>query len=379
MESLPMEIKSTILARLPVKDVTRFKLVNKPWYAFISSLYFAQIHLNNNNSLHYHDDRIIIFINKDDGCLNFTDVEDYCTSLNPKKINFNYSLYKFKSIIGSCNGLVLCTCFVNDYEGLNLVLVNPTTLQHKLISKIEPYEYSSNNSCYGIGYDHNNNDYKIVKIMPRKSENGEKFYQVAVYSLNCDTWKFIDQDCLCDGEFSNQFGALINKHILHWAFYRPQSRVILSFDVCTEQWSEMPLPHGNKYIHIPRMPKAHLRGVDGRLCLVNHELNYEVFMMEKYGVEDSWVNFCHGYKFPLLYSKSGDEILLWSMPCRSYWLSSANKADDLLVVKYPDGSFWSRQKIIREVEIDNTLFTSCDGAPSVCIRSLVQLPLDKND
>lgn len=359
MESLPSETISNILARLSVKDVTRFKLVNKPWHALISSNHFAHLHFNRNNLLHHRDDdRIIIFIGEDDGCLYFINVEDLRTSLNPKKINFNYSLYKFKYIVGSCNGLVLCMCYVEGYEGLNLVLVNPSTLQHKLISKSGLLGSSDDSSCYGVGYDANTDDYKVVRIVPMKSENGKNFHQVAIYSLNSNTWKFINQNCLSSGKFSNRFGVLINKNsTLHWAFYSLYSRVIKSFDVCTEQWSEVSLPKDLiMYVNIPLWPKAHLRSVDGRLCLSTEGgAVYRVFLMETYGVQDSWVNLIDDYMIPMLYSKSSDEFLIFGMPGYFFWFSPTHKGR-------------------RRVVMDNN-FDSYDAAPCVYFRSLVQIPL----
>lgn len=156
---------------------------------------------------------------------------------------------------------------------------------------------------------------------------------------------------------------LINKHILHWLFCGPNGGVIKSFDVCTEQWNEMPLPRD--IIH-HQITTANLSSFEGRLCLSTYGVVYHVYLMEKYGVIDSWVKVIIGSNigryglYPVICSKSGEEILVWSMRNKYFWFN--NKS--------------TKNVFIKQDEMYDE-WPYANQKPRVCIRSLVQLPLSE--
>ncbi|XP_058202743.1 F-box/kelch-repeat protein At3g06240-like [Rhododendron vialii] len=176
--TLPMEIITVILSRLPFKSLSQFKCVSPSWKTLISSSHFAQIRLNRTKA--------ILFTSSFD--LYSVDFSD--ESPTPEKLDhppFNHM--SGSGSVSSCNGLIL----VSDKGYVNFLL-NPSTGEWKHLPS--PFrQYSSMDGFYppGLGYVSSTDDYKVA--MPFFKEGREPNHVavtiVAVYSLKNDAWRTI--------------------------------------------------------------------------------------------------------------------------------------------------------------------------------------------
>ncbi|CAN6814342.1 unnamed protein product [Brassica oleracea] len=188
---LPPEIIREILIRLPIKSIGRSRCVSKLFRSLSSDPGFAKSQL------------------------------DLMTAHR-------------KLIVSSHNDVVL--------------LYNPTTRESKLLpaeSTETVKRYREKFISYGFRFDHLTNDYKVVKLV---ADSNNLLY-ACVYSLKSDSWRWIrdlsyqhiDRFCF------NCFPPGLNLNgVIHWVFTLQQGsrkrKVILAFDIITEEFGEMPYP-----------------------------------------------------------------------------------------------------------------------------------------
>ena len=160
---LPYNIVLSILKRLPVKSVIRFKCVSKTLDSSITSPDFIYTHLNQNNNNYNKDDdhhRYLIHMPVPLPCTN----KSVCTvafdRIYDKVSEFQISkdiCFKGVQIVGLCNGLL---CLVDNDN--HIYLWNPSIKKFKNLPV----------TCLGMlinvtlrfAYHSENNDYKVVRI-----------------------------------------------------------------------------------------------------------------------------------------------------------------------------------------------------------------------
>ncbi|KAF8093289.1 hypothetical protein N665_0385s0036 [Sinapis alba] len=224
---------------------------------------------------------------------------DDMLKLNPEPYRRNWV-----EIIGSSHGLVC----ISPCEG-SVFLYNPTTgeskrLPEKKITGGEEFQ------TLGFGFDDLTDDYKVVKLVA----DGDQVLNASVYSLKADTWRWIrdlsyeHKDCFSSGVTLN--GAV------HWVLTNHNNqRVVLAFDVKTEEFREMLLPgEAEDCAHSYR---NFLVGVlNGSLCVVSScfEVHDDIWVMNEYGVASSWtrirISLLYRSMRPLCSSKNSEEVLL---------------------------------------------------------------------
>lgn len=331
MGPLPIDIITSILARLPIKCLLRFKLVCKSWLTLITSSYFINFHIRF-NSLD-NTNQLLIFSSNDDHHSLYTVCLDSLDSFaNAMKVSFFKNSLCFSGVASSCNGLLLCVCGTKPPSS-DVCLINPCTLQYRRIPKLKvPRNFLYVN--YGLGYDCEADDYKVVRIVSFVycCDNGSVYNvrEVMVYSLRTDCWKFIEEKVTNYATLASRNGALVNNHLLHWLFWctSMNEHRILSFDVCSEQWGEVIMPDyyvGSGLSKDILLDMVDLRVFDGCLCLLTRNFgsnlggDVDVWVMKTYGVKGSWVKLFNVSDLditkslkitPLTYSKNGREILL---------------------------------------------------------------------
>ncbi|XP_026459039.1 F-box/kelch-repeat protein At3g06240-like [Papaver somniferum] len=227
-------------------------------------------------------------------------------------------------IYGCCNGLF---CLNSDHK--LLCIWNPITDEYKKLPEIPDEEGPRGPIVfvsvpkYGFGYDYKTGEYKVVKILTPGRGKGSKVW---VYTLGTDSWRVLG-----DIPYVFYFGGVSRNGVflngvLHWLTY-PQDRinkpirVILSFDVGEEKFTEMQLP-------IPLCGsregehsfKTSISLLDGKLCLSWNlgDANVDVWVMKNYGVIESWTKLFSvnrlkedvAYLRPLQSLKNGDVLLL---------------------------------------------------------------------
>ncbi|MCD7472146.1 hypothetical protein HAX54_013142 [Datura stramonium] len=217
--SLPSEIITEILIRLPIKILLRFQSVSKFWFALISSPQFVKAHLVKNKD--YTHQRIMRT------CIGhqMNSIKVYpMQSLNYESVTNPYDLdcplKNHFMIVGSVNGLI-CLAF-----GAHRFLIwNPSIRKFK---KVASLEIASGSHIAGFGYDELYDDYKLVSIFC-----GVK---VEIYSLKRNSWRKIDDFQV--GEVKSRLPTLVNSK-LHWV---TRCGDILSIDLTDEKWGRLEQP-----------------------------------------------------------------------------------------------------------------------------------------
>ncbi|KAJ0249665.1 F-box/kelch-repeat protein [Hirschfeldia incana] len=322
---LPPEIIREILIRLPAKSIGRFRCVSKLFRSLSSDPKFAKIHIDLTIRNDTVSPKLIVSshnlyaLDLDSiGCEGIRDLAakelDYPLKEDPIKfdemikchvgenlLRLNPERYRrnWVEIIGSSHGLVC----ISPCEGA-VFLYNPTTGESKRLPEmITGEEFQT----HGFGF---HDDYKVVKLVA----DGENVLNASVYSLKEDTWRWIrdlsyeHKDCFSSGVTLD--GAV------HWVFTNDNQRVVLAFDVKTEEFREMLLP-GEEAEDCAHSYRNFVVGVlNGRLCVVNscYEVHDDVWVMNEYGVESSWsrirISLLYRSMKPLCSSKNGEEVLL---------------------------------------------------------------------
>ena len=322
-DDLPDEVVLDILARLPVKSLLRFRCVCKPWYSSIANPKFITTHLLNHN--HHHGYVIHIRWNipkpssgssPSSGQVCTLTCDRTYETISEFRVPFTFQS-GFPYVGGSCNGIL---CFTNyTTPGSNVVyLWNPSIRKFKRLP-----DNQFPNMIFGIGYDSQNNDFKVVGIS-RTFAKSKRPPEVRVYSLNSDSWKRVELGISLrpnvlyyDG---NYFKALpfVSGH-LHWMFKmsggqeRHSTHMLLSFDVNSEKFKQLQLPDDEGR---GSCEMKFITSFKGKLALIKFESGAQphgtlcsIWVMREYGVIDSWNKLCvlsiESFNFCISFTKDG--------------------------------------------------------------------------
>jgi hypothetical protein len=168
---IPDDIVLSILSKLPVKPLKCFACVRKSWSHVFENPIFMNMFRNNlvsNSHSRYYDD-------DDDACLIFLWCLDPMKKLSfltgekfEKEIKLDLPppfdiqqnvLYDHISILRSAiNGILCIYDWINPSE---IVLWNPATNEVYAI----PPNGAANYFLHGFGYDHVNDDYKVIRFV----------------------------------------------------------------------------------------------------------------------------------------------------------------------------------------------------------------------
>ncbi|XP_058202731.1 F-box/kelch-repeat protein At3g06240-like [Rhododendron vialii] len=310
--TLPEEILTDILSRLPVKPLCRFKCVSPSWNSLISDPYFVKTHLNRTDTLknpkHPYQNKIIIST-----CDNLYSVRKSekknlysvdLTNLNPTITKLDFpTTARHAAVRSSCDGLLLAS---NSDHSI-LFLLNPSTGErNKLPTRppvLDPVQMI-HGSHSGLGYDSSTDDYKVVIFTRYKTEFSPFFSILDVYSLKTNAWRRIK--CLHYCPMGNNGGVFL-KGCIHGLCWRVGS--IVAFYLSDEVFREVPTPASFRQGKICSYDVAVFGGC---LCLVKKGKT-EVWMMMEYGVRESWTEFTihSGFRMArLLCLLAEDEFLL---------------------------------------------------------------------
>ncbi|KAK9726135.1 hypothetical protein RND81_05G192600 [Saponaria officinalis] len=282
MSTLSLDMITNILLRLPAKPLLRFKCVCSAWYNLITDPNFARLHLERSifskTNLHF-----VIKTPK-------LHLADFDTFKNPVELNYPLKNHKHKGaeIVGSCNGLL---CIWNMDRDLTLYLYNPTTQTHKSLPVLPintPFNYDRMNFSFGFGYDSVSKDYKCVRILQTlDNETGHFQSEVMIYSLKTDCWTK-GPDVPYYFIYPKLSATALLHETIHW-LGESVERVhlpIVGFSLRQETFSSITLPN----LKDDLVGSMYLGVLEGCLCLsVNYFNYYEVWVMEEYGVAETWV------------------------------------------------------------------------------------------
>lgn len=303
-----------------MKSLLQFRCVCKSWMSLIYDPYFMKKHLHlSSRSTHFTHHRIILSATTAEFHLKSCSLSSLfnnpsstvCDDLNyPVKNKFRHD-----GIVGSCNGLL---CFA--IKGDCVLLWNPSI---RVSKKSPPLGNNWRPGCFtafGLGYDHVNEDYKVVAVFCDPSEYFIEC-KVKVYSMATNSWRKI-QD-FPHGFLPFQNSGKFVSGTLNWAANHsigPSSFwVIVSLDLHKETYREVLPPDYEK----EDCSTPSLGVLQGCLCM-NYDYkktHFVVWMMKDYGVRESWVKLVSipyvpnpedfSYSGPYYISENGEVLLMF--------------------------------------------------------------------
>ena len=196
------------------------------------------------------------------------------------------------------NGII---CLGDEINGL--VLWNPATREHKVVPK--PFCDLFDSVNFAFGYDHNSNDYKVVRVVTFEGHHGElilpSVVHVHVYNLSTDSWRQIDPTF--DPSityFPGDCGELYLNGVHHWPSCRSidehgqHCKVIVCFDMIDEVFRTIRMPDLGDISHINKIGKTSAV-LSNCVALIIYDMNetviektFDIWVMREYGVEESW-------------------------------------------------------------------------------------------
>ncbi|KAB2008971.1 hypothetical protein ES319_D10G136000v1 [Gossypium barbadense] len=229
---VPEMVMLEILSKLPVKSLTRFRCVCKPWCSSFQTPHFITKHHRNN----LHNNNLNLLLKRCQG--NTRDDIYYFSQLSIEKgQNFsaqhNIHLPFFEDcwyapvVSGPCNGL-LCL-----HDADKVALWNPSTREFKSLpqSTVQrpPSVDSTSFDCFGIGFDSQSGDYKVVNFVSNFFEENEDEGLMGPPIPGVEPYG------------SPLFNNYVNG-FYYWRATGDSDRLILSFDMVNEKFSTLPLP-----------------------------------------------------------------------------------------------------------------------------------------
>ncbi|KAL4599324.1 hypothetical protein ACB092_11G118700 [Castanea dentata] len=242
---LPDDIVLDILAKLPVKSLLRFRCVHKSWYFRITSPNFISTHPN---MLLCHNQGYVIHmpsINLDNQGLKVA-CDHMFDGISEFKIPFSFQS-GLAFLVGSCNGLL---CF-SDFRLQN-------SLSNNVFFGFNDVFFQLHLAKLGFAHHSQKNDYKVVRISRPFTEPMPP-PEAEVYTLCSDSWKRVGISWRPNVVFYKFSCAkpfpFVSGH-LHWMLDMKEKgggqemryiEMILSFDVNSEKFKELPLPNDHSF------------------------------------------------------------------------------------------------------------------------------------
>ncbi|XP_071703193.1 F-box/kelch-repeat protein At3g06240-like [Rutidosis leptorrhynchoides] len=359
ISSIPSELITEILYRLPSKSVGRFRCVSKEWLSLLSSPQFIKTHQNtlNQNYVFFCRSRtdlyFIPFLHHEEAK---EEEEEYVV---PTKFHLQVpGLNLF--ICSSCNGLILLSAFRRGSGHDTLVVSNPTTREFVELPVCD-FQGHQIVSCImrELGYDSLTDDYKVVTINQFLNRNAaDRIMSVHVYSLRRNTWtRVIDYPDKYHSYFITS-EAFVNGSF-HWVAKKvpDQINVIVAFSLADENFSEVPSPTLVNDVDI-FYKACRLAVVDEKPAIYSMSEG-EVWLMNEYGVKGSWTKIklnglkdIHMIYLPFVFYVNGKLLLVYDK--------------EMLIYDVEDGRLSKRVDISGNTNLRGYTHFSC-----VCVESLV--------
>nr|WRK57750.1 SLF5 protein [Citrus maxima] len=236
----------SILLKLPVQSLIRFKFVCKSWYALFEDSMFISKHLKN-----YENTRLIVIYS----IVDETDPFEY--PLEMFHLYLDETLADLSSLIldplmpvyGTAGGPydgIFCIFGVDD----RLTLWNPATKESRPVPKcriIFPRYTKIFRTNFGFGRDLKNNEYKFVLIFTLWDEKHNDLYdfsQTAVYTLSTNSWRYFESFKSSHYHMPWDYDCINLDGDCYWLLELRSNgrRVVLSFDLSDEVYQEIQGP-----------------------------------------------------------------------------------------------------------------------------------------
>ncbi|XP_060181962.1 F-box/kelch-repeat protein At3g06240-like [Lycium barbarum] len=211
--TLPVELVTEILLRLPVKSLLQFRCVSKSWFDLLSSPEFIKSHLNlsANNKDNTHHRLMLSYpytYNFKDWSLRSLLYESDVMEAPDLKWPMKNPPNPF-CFTDSVNGLI---CLIDGSK--DLFLWNPSIRKYKKLPDFRTNSRDVSHFIYGFGYDELHDDYKVVRYTYCDGHSHD--VEVNIYSLKSDSWRNIHY--LRGGMIFSLPGKFVNGK-LYWATF----------------------------------------------------------------------------------------------------------------------------------------------------------------
>ncbi|KAG4180086.1 hypothetical protein ERO13_A10G143700v2 [Gossypium hirsutum] len=316
---VPEMVMLEILSKLPVKSLTRFRCVCKPWCSSFQTPHFITKHQQNN----LHNNNLNLLLKRCQG--NTHDDIYYLSQLSTEKsqnfsVQHNIHLPFFEDcwyapvVSGPCNGL-LCL-----HDADKVALWNPSTREFKTLpqSTVQrpPLVDSTSFGCVGIGFDSQSGDYKVVRFVTNYFEEnedeglmGDWNHQVELYSLKSDSWKEISVPGV------QPYGSpLFNNYVngfYYWQAIGDSDYLILSFDMVNEKFSTLPLPEFGGSLAKYYLELLDFNGLLGAIVYPREgtDKSFDLWVMNGSWTKQFRIDSLPGVERPLGFWKNGELFL----------------------------------------------------------------------
>ncbi|MED6137332.1 hypothetical protein PIB30_064023 [Stylosanthes scabra] len=312
---LPDELIAEILLRVPARNLLRLRSVCRSWKTLISSSQLSNKHVQRLIAVDpsLSDPRVAynhpswIYMNKKFGDFSVRSLVENPTE--PTEV-LRFEGRLCHHIIGSCNGLL---CLLEGFfMNSRAILWNPCTG----VASSPSLEIPDSSSVCGFGYDHVNDKYKLCKIQYRRQKMKPKPYRYTIKIFTfCPnpSWRTIQVQDVEDISSNKSIvgyrrGVFVpGTATLNWIRCWHDTTLdcfVHSLDLVKESFSEFSLPHKDPDNETILQELCVLRNCLA-VCFEHRETGWSVWLMQEYGVTQSWTRFavipCH----PLL---SGDHL-----------------------------------------------------------------------
>ncbi|KAK2355079.1 F-box/kelch-repeat protein [Trifolium repens] len=302
---IPDDLSFSILSKLPVKSLKRFSCVRKSWSLLIQNPNFMNFFRNNllskSHSSHYNDSGLVLnqFVDSYDWNIYLISGDKF---ENKVKLNLP-PLFQIPNgvapirVLGSAINGVIC---IYDCHGVHTTTIfwNPATEEIIVIppshAEFKP-EFTTHIFPHGFGYDHVDDDYKIIQHVDYTTENEnalddlddvmmpDPFWQI--YSLKSNSWRKLDFDMPIIYWIFNSI-AYFNG-MCHWL---GETNMVVSFQLCNEVYFVTPCPleedtHDEAF-------EVNLTVLNESVAIITNCKNttsFQIFVLGEVGVEESWI------------------------------------------------------------------------------------------
>ncbi|XP_074304293.1 F-box protein CPR1-like [Silene latifolia] len=349
MATLPTDIITDILSRLPSKSLCRFICVGKSWNSLINDPSFITLHHNfslnskNPNLIICHDSLSISEIPANNHhTLRFSDLDHPVNHLP------DYATVQF---LGSCNG-ILC---ISDRYKKTLFLYNPCTKTQRLIPPVpssipddnDPlltnynplvYKQVDHITVFGFGFDSGSDDYKLLRVVERYEERVQMGREVRLYSLKNNSWKRVSDELIY---YPNQpfDGIHVNGVLYFLVTNEGGTAMVKCFDLKTEIFSVLAMFDYDRDCDNHNFVFCDLKGCFGVMAnYLKHDYNMpygwklgraDLWVRKEIGKKECWVRLFSisdpvrirnvSNIRPVVYSKDGGRILLEFSGSMFFW------------------------------------------------------------
>ncbi|KAK2995631.1 hypothetical protein RJ640_013588 [Escallonia rubra] len=295
MDNLPRDIALDILSRLPITSLIQFRVVSRAWNMLSHDTQLVNMHIsrtaNRSPYLILHCDYPLR------NELYWVEFSDRNEEGRVRKIHVPFcgSMPEF-NVVGSSNGLL---CLSDSLFGDAIFVYNPFTGKYKELPKSRQYEEQE--VMIGFGFHPVINEYKVVKMVyyrnayvgPWRARSFRNYdcphSEVQVLSLGRDVWRSIGN---VPYQLERRSKAILVNGKLHWLsragrHYGVRGRIIISFDLADERFSEVPKPDCGGL----NKCNYHLAVLGGCLAAAVYRPcpKYEIWVMKEYNLKESWI------------------------------------------------------------------------------------------